>query len=204
MLSRYIPLHQHTSSTLTKMFDTFPNLHTDRLELVEIGQAHLGDIFKLFSDNKVTQFYNVTTLTNEIEAKKFIDWFHSRFKDKAGIRWGISLKGHKNIIGTIGFNNFSKQHRANIGYDLQSEFWNKGYLTEVLKTVVEFGFKELEINRIEAEVMQGNVASEKVLAKIGFKNEGVLREWMHWNDKHYDMTMFSLLQSDFNLTRSGI
>ncbi len=113
---------------------------------------------------------------------------------------GISLKGRDNIIGTIGFNNFTKRHRANIGFDLQADFWNNGYLTEAIKTVIEFGFRNLDINRIEAEVMQGNVASEKVLAKIGFKNEGILRQWMYWNDKYYDMTKFSLLQSDIRVT----
>lgn len=93
-----------------------------------------------------------------------------------------------------------KQHRANIGYDLEVNFWNNGYLTEALKAVIEFGFKKLEINRIEAEVMHGNIASEKVLAKVGFRNEGVLRQWMFWNDKHYDMTMFSILRSEFMYT----
>jgi ribosomal-protein-alanine N-acetyltransferase len=44
--------------------------------------------------------------------------------------------------------------------------------------------------------MQGNVTSEKVLKKLNFKNEGVLREWMFWNEKLYDMTMYSLLKSD--------
>jgi ribosomal-protein-alanine N-acetyltransferase len=42
--------------------------------------------------------------------------------DKLGIRWGISLKGKDSIIGTVGFNNFAKRHRANIGYDLQTAF----------------------------------------------------------------------------------
>ena len=179
------------------MFDTFPSLETNRLDLIEIKQEHLGDIFKLYSDNNVTQFYNVVTLINEGEAQKFIDWFQNRFAEKAGIRWGISLKGNDNIIGTIGYNNFTKQHRANIGFDLQANFWNNGYLTEAIKVVTEFGFKKLDINRIEAEVMKGNIASEKVLAKNGFKNEGVLRQWMYWNNKYYDMTMFSILQSDF-------
>jgi len=178
------------------MFETFQSLHTNRLDLIEIKQEHLGDIFKLFSDNKVTQFYNIVTLTNEGEAQKFIDWFQNRFAENVGIRWGISLKGHDNIIGTIGFNNFTKQHRANIGFDLQANFWNNGYLTEAIKVVTEFGFNKLDINRIEAEVMTGNIASEKVLAKSGFKNEGFLRQWMYWNNKYYDMTMFSLLQSD--------
>ena len=111
---------------------------------------------------------------------------------------GIALKGHNSIIGTIGFNNFTKKHRANLGYDLQKDFWNKGYTTEALKVVIAFGFKQLEINRIEAEVMPGNLASEKVLTKLGLIKEGISRQWMYWNDKHYDMTMFSLLQFDFN------
>ena len=179
------------------MFDTFPSLQTNRLDLIEIKQDHLSNIFKLFSDKKVTQFYNVVPLTNEDEAQKFIDWFQNRFAEQVGLRWGISLIGHNNIIGTIGFNNFTKQHRANIGFDLQVDFWNNGYLTEAIKKVTEFGFNKLDINRIEAEVMKGNNASERVLTKCGFKNEGVLRQWMYWNNKYYDMTMFSLLQSDY-------
>jgi ribosomal-protein-alanine N-acetyltransferase len=186
----------HTNKTKFTL-DIFPILKTERLDLVEIKQSHLTDLYKLFGDENVTRFYNLLPLTNEQEAQKSIDWFQSRFKDKLGIRWGISIKGQQNIIGTIGFNNFTKRHRANIGYDLQTEHWNNGYITEALKTVINFGFDQLEINRIEAEVMQGNIISEKVLDKLNFKNEGVLREWMFWNDKHYDMTMFSLLKADY-------
>lgn len=177
--------------------ETFPILSTERLDLVEIKQSHLGDLFKLFGDENVTRFYNLLPLNNEQEAQKTIDWFQTQFKDKLGIRWGIAFKGQEKIIGTVGFNNFSKRHRANIGYDLQTEHWNNGYITEALKTVISFGFNQLEINRIEAEVMQGNVISEKVLKKLYFKKEGVLREWMYWNEKYYDMTMFSLLRTDY-------
>jgi len=195
-----VSLQSQTKQTNKTDFtvDTFPTLHTDRLDLIEIKQVHLADLYKLFSDENVTRFYNLLPLTNEQEAQKSIDWFQSRFKDKLGIRWGIAFKGQQNIIGTIGFNNFTKRHRANIGYDLQTEHWNNGYITEALKTVINFGFDQLEINRIEAEVMQGNNISEKVLDKLNFKNEGVLREWMFWNGKHYDMTMFSLLKADYD------
>lgn len=67
-----------------------------------------------------------------------------------------------------------------------------------MNAAIVFGFNSLEINRIEAEVMQGNTASEKVLVKLGFKNEGILRQWMYWNENHYDMTMFSLLRKDYH------
>jgi len=111
-----------------------------------------------------------------------------------GIRWGIALKGKTEIIGTIGFNNYTKQHRANIGYDLQKDYWNNGYISEALKAVINYGFEKLEINRIEAEVMPGNIYSEKALNRLGFKREGLLRDWMLWNGKHYDMIMYSLLR----------
>ena len=177
--------------------DIFPILKTDRLDLVEIKQSHLADLFNLFSDENETRFYNILPLTNEHEAQKPIDWFISLFNDKLGVRWGIAIKRQQNIIGTIGFNNFTKRHRANIGYDLKTEHWNNGYITEALKTVINFGFHQLEINRIEAEVMQGNITSEKVLEKLNFKKEGIIREWMFWNGKYYDMTMFSLLKADY-------
>jgi len=178
--------------------DIFPILKTDRLDLFEIKQSHSADLINLFGDENETRFYNILPLTNEHEAQKPIDWFKSLFNDKLGVRWGIAIKRQQNIIGTIGFNNFTKRHRANIGYDLKTEHWNNGYITEALKTVINFGFDQLEINRIEAEVMQGNNISEKVLDKLNFKNEGVLREWMFWNGKHYDMTMFSLLKADYD------
>jgi len=184
-----------TNQTETEL-NTFPVIHTNRLDLVEIRQQHLKNIYNLFSDENVTRFYNLLPLTVESDAQKFIDWYQNRFKEKLGIRWGISLKGEQDIIGTIGFNNFTKRHKANIGYDLQPDYWNKGIMTEALRAVINFGFNQLEINRMEAEVMQGNVNSEKLLLKLNFLKEGVLREWMLWNDNYYDMSMFSLLKSD--------
>lgn len=174
----------------------FPCIYTKRLELIEIQQNHLHDIYKLYSNTEVTKYYNINPFTNIQEAQKTIDLFQNRFNDNTGIRWGISLKDKKNIIGTLGYNNLCKNHRASIGYDLEKTHWNQGYITEALNAIINYGFTELEINRIEAEVMQGNINSEKVLEKLNFTKEGVLREWMLWNGTHYDMSMFSLLKSE--------
>lgn len=179
--------------------ENFPELQTERLDLVEIKQSHLNDYYKLFCDERVTKYYNIIPFKEEKEAQKYLDWFKSRFREELGVRWGIVLKGKENLIGTLGFNNFQKNHRASIGYDLQVDFWNQGIITEALEEVVKFGFNKLGINRIEAEVMQDNTASEKVLSKIGFKKEGILRDWMYWNEKHFDMTMFSLLRNEYKI-----
>lgn len=179
-----------------EILTSFPVIQTNRLDLIEINQNHLSDLFELFSDENVTKYYNLNTLTKVNEAQKLVDWFQLQFKNKSGLRWGLALKGEQKIIGTIGFNNFTKEHRANLGFDLQKKDWNKGYTSEALTAVLEFGFKVLEINRVEAEVMQGNIGSEKVLGKLGFKKEGILRQWMFWEGNHYDMSMFSLLRTE--------
>lgn len=186
-----------TTSTQSTTIAAFPVLHTERLDLIEIKGEHLDDLFRLFGNYRVTQFYNIVPLVQKEEAQKLIDHFRNRFAAGAAIRWGIALKGHSDIIGTLGFNNYTPQHRANIGYDLQPQYWNQGFISEALKPVVAYGFRELGINRIEAEVMPGNHASEKVLQKLGFVKEGLLRDWMFWNGRHYDMVMYSLLRKDF-------
>ena len=179
------------------LLDIFPVLETERLNLIEIQQEHLHDLFTLFSDEKVTRFYNIKTFQSPQDGQIYLDWFRSRFTEKLGIRWGIQIKGREGIIGTIGYNNFTPHHRANIGYDIQSTHWGNRYMTEVLAAVIDFGFNSLQINRIEAEVMNGNTASGKLLEKARFSKEGTLRDWMYWNGTHYDMIMYSILKKDY-------
>jgi len=176
---------------------SFPVLKTQRLHLVEIEQNHLNDLFALFGDDQVTRYYNIKTFTKIENGQIYLDWFRNRFKDKLGIRWGIQIKDNPGIIGTIGFNNFTINHKANIGYDLQSAYWSRGYMSEALGKVIEFGFTRMSLNRIEAEVMIGNEVSERILSKLGFQQEGVLRDWMFWDGRYFDMIMYSLLKKDF-------
>lgn len=177
-------------------FEVFPVLHTPRLDLVELSHAHVPDLFKLFTDPRVTEFYNVIPLKEEADAEKIIELLAGRYRERSGIRWGIALKGQKEIIGNLGFNSFTRGHRGVIGYSLMYEYWNKGIITEAIKAIIDFGLDQLQVNRIEAEVMPGNTASERVLTKLGFRHEGLLREWMLWGGKHYDINMYSLLKGE--------
>lgn len=173
--------------------ENFPTLHTERLDLIEIEQHHLNDFYTIFSDPQVTRYYNLVPFTSPEDGQKYIDLFQKGFQDGLYIRWGIALKGNSNIIGTIGFNNYQLNHRSNVGYDLAAAFWGNGYVTEALKEIIKYGFQQLKVNRIEAEVMPENIASARVLEKAGFQKEGLLRDWIFWNDKHFDVFMYSLL-----------
>jgi hypothetical protein len=71
--------------------------NTQRPDFVEIKQLHRPDLFKLLTDEKVIKYYNLKSLNCEKDAEKYIEWFNCRYIDNLGIRWGIVLKGTRNI-----------------------------------------------------------------------------------------------------------
>lgn len=181
-------------NTNTINLTDFPTLKTERFDLVEIKENHLDSIFELYNNHEVTKYIDLLPLKHKEEAKNEIDFYKKRFTDSIGIRWGIVEKNQTNIIGTLGYNKIFKDHKGRIGYDLLPKYWGKGVMTEALESIITYGFNEFNISRIEAEVMQGNIGSEKLLSKLKFQKEGVLRNWMFWNEQYYDISMFSLVK----------
>jgi len=179
------------------MHTSFPVLDSDRLRLIEFENNHSNELYELFSDPRVTKFYNIEPFTSVLQAEMMIGMFKEKFKELQGMRWAIFLKCENRIIGSIGFNNIVQCHKGLIGYDLMPEYWNQGITSKAVELVVEFGFNRFNFTRIEAEVMPGNFASESVLKKNGFQREGVLRNWRNWNGKYYDLIMYSLLKKEF-------
>ncbi|MFY0256328.1 GNAT family N-acetyltransferase [Chitinophaga sp. 30R24] len=171
--------------------DKFPVLPTQRLQLIEIKHTHQPDLFYLLTDKRVTAYFPVVPLGEVAEVRKVVDLFRQRFKDKQGIRWGIALKGSQELIGMIGFNNIIPEHKATMVYALVQEYWGKGFISEALTAVVDFGFNDLGLVRVDAEVLPGNQASQKVLEKNGFLHEGLLQQWMWWDGKAFDIHMYA-------------
>lgn len=175
----------------------FPTLETDRLLLREISKNDAEGIFSCFSNEKVTRYYGQETLVNIEQAKAFVDFFANSYVEKKGMRWGIEIKGHQGIIGTIGFNAWSPKHkRAEIGYEIHPDHWRKGYTFEAISKVIQYGFDELALSRIGAVVLLDNEASNNLLIKSGFKKEGVLRDYMYQNGVAYDTNVYSILKNN--------
>lgn len=88
--------------------------------------------------------------------------------------WALEVEGK--IVGTIGLADIQKAHKAIIGYWLAEPWWNKGLTTAAVALVVEFGFKEYDLARLEAGIFHWNTASRRVLEKNGFELEGIMRK----------------------------
>ncbi len=180
-----------------EVFSVFPEINTERLNLREIKQEDRESIYKILSDFEVIKYDTFELFTNIKQAEDMINWFNEAFKQKQAIFWGISLKNSPEIIGFCKCEIEIPKVRADFGYDLNSKYWNKGIITEALSAIMNFTFNELDVNRIEATVSTENIASIKVLKKLGFTQEGILRERSYWRGSYHDMIMLSILKNEY-------
>lgn len=113
--------------------------------------------------------------------------------------FAIIIKDSMKHIGDIGFHTWYVLHnRAEIGYAISAEEEReKGYMSEALNAVIKFGFDNLFLNRIEANIGQHNTASRKLLQKYGFSFEGQLRSHYLKDGVYEDSMIYSLLQSEY-------
>lgn len=175
-----------------------PDITTDRLQLRSLTYDDTDRIFEIFSDTEVTRYWGHDTLQKREEAKDFIQRTIKGAEDKSLLEWGIIEKKSRHLIGVSAFAGWNREHHhAEIGFALDKDYWGKKYMSELLPAFISFGFKELELHRIEADVDPRNTASIKLLEKLGFKKEGYLRERYHINGEIQDALFYGLLKSEF-------
>lgn len=180
-----------------EIFSVFPEMNTERLNLREIKQENAESIYKILSKPEVVKYDRIELFKNIKQAEDMIKWINDEFKQKRAIFWGISLKNESEIIGFCKCEIEVPKVRADLGYNLRPEYWNNGIMTEALGAIIDFTFKTLNINRIEAAVSTKNNSSIRVLEKLDLVKEGILRERSYLNDGCHDMTMFSILKKEY-------
>ncbi len=154
---------------MTKETD-FPQLQTARLVLRKPTKDDANAVLFLRSDTIVNQYVKRGQTKSIEEAVQFISKIDQGYLDKANIYWSINLKDNPEMIGSICLWDFSKDRKqAEIGYDLSPQFYNQGIMTEAIATVINYGFKTLQLEVIEAYTSYKNEASIRILQKNNFK-----------------------------------
>lgn len=182
---------------LDGLFQSFPQITTPILFLRRIQPWDVQALFGILSDHEVTRYYDDIPFTDLSQAGDQIEAWEFGYRNRRCIRWGITLKQDPALVGSCGYYGFHTRHlRAGIGYELARPFWRQGIMTEALGAILDLGFGAIGLNRIEAVVMPENKGSIKLLEKLGFCQEGILREYEHWGDKGFsDLCMLSILRS---------
>lgn len=179
---------------LSVNFHPFPELYTERLVLRRVTKADVSDFFRLRSDNRVMQYIGRPVTRNIDDAMQLVNVIDDLLEKSNGITWAISSKGEKTLIGTIGLWRIIKEHyRAEIGYLLDPLHQGKGLMQEAMETVLEFGFKKMQLHSIEANVSPDNNASIRLLERNNFIREAHFRENYFFNEKFLDSYIYSLI-----------
>ena len=179
------------------LFDRFPRVETERLLLDQIKPQHADQL--LFIRGSVEGAKYGPPPWKDIEQTQMkIAWFKGMYDNRDGVIWGIFLKETRDLIGHINYY-IVRQYLGNVGYHLADDQWGRGYATEALRGALKFLYAIPDMHRTQATVHKDHPASIRVLEKVGFTNEGLLRHRANWQGKFVDLYMFSLLRGELIL-----
>jgi ribosomal-protein-alanine N-acetyltransferase len=180
---------------------TPPTLETARLILRPVTPADVGAMFLYASNPAVTRFTLFETHRTIDDSRWFVhEYARDRYSVAEPDPFGIVLKGDPTgtVIGSVGAH---WAGRANLvmefGYTLAEPYWGRGLATEAAEAVVRHVFAEYPVERLQAQVIVGNAASERVLGKLGFAREGVLRSALVRRGRSWDVAMYSMLREEY-------
>lgn len=177
--------------------EAFPQLETKHLILREMRPEDAEAIFRMYSDEEVMRYRDVLAFTRLEEAQHFLETVRARYERGEELHWGITLKGEDSAIDSCGYSWHLGRHFGALGYDLARLYWKQGIMTEAIGALLRFGFEVRNLHRVEARVRRGNEASTRLLRRLGFQEEGLLRECLFLNNAFYDVQVFSLLTSEY-------
>ena len=178
----------------------FIDLTTDRLELIQLNMNGLNDMHEYSVKDEFYRFLEFEPFKNIEETRSYLKKLIKRSDSKSGYYWFIKSKKDKKIIGTFGVLNIDENKKsAEIGYGISPNYWGEGYFSEILKVVLDHLIHNLKFHRIWAKTQSNNMASIKGLQKIGFKKEGVLRDFYFCSKgKRHDAAFLSILSTEYS------
>ena len=176
--------------------NTIPHeLKTRDLNLRPLAETDADGMFALLSDAETVKYWNNQPITDlALAVRKLNEDMESDAKGNS-ISWALTLHEQDKMIGRcVLFDYDHVNHRAEIGFILNRNYWRQGLMQQALETVINFGFEKLELHRIEADVDPANSGSLALLEKLGFEREGFFRERWLICDEWKDSVMLGLVK----------
>jgi len=152
-------------------------IFTERLMLRKLTEEDVDNIFLLDSNPDVMKYVGVSPITEKEESAKMVDNILNQYKNNGTGRLAVIENESNQFIGWCGIklltdevNGFKNVYE--LGYRFLPKFWGKGYATESAIASLDFGFNQLNADKIYAYADIGNESSNHILSKLGFENKG--------------------------------
>lgn len=173
-----------------------PTIETSRLKIRLVERSDLPSLLEVNSNDEVTRYLPYESWKGIADGDAWYNRTTDRFATGEAGQFVIELQGTRRVIGTCLVFRFDKLSAlAEVGYVLAREFWGAGYMYEAMSAFVAFGFEQLGLRRIEAEIDPRNVASAKLLERLGFVREGLLRQRWARKGEVTDSSLYGLLRT---------
>jgi RimJ/RimL family protein N-acetyltransferase len=174
-------------------------LVTDRLEMREFVEADWAAVLAYQRDPRYLRYYPWTDRTPD-DARTFVgiflDW--QRERPRRRFQLAITLRQGGELIGNCGLRRKrDNDWEADLGYELAPAHWGRGYATEAARSMVDFGFRELALDRVSSWCIAENIASARVLERLGFRQEGRLRRNEFFKGRWWDTLLYALLREEW-------
>jgi ribosomal-protein-alanine N-acetyltransferase len=181
-----------------------PVLPTARLRLRPFTDDDADALFALHSDAHVLRYWDAPPWTDPGRAGQFLARCRQIADEGSGARLAIERGDDATFLGWCTLNRWNPDHRsASLGYCLAEAAWGHGYATEAAGALLGWAFDTLDLNRVQAETDTRNLASARVLEKLGFVREGTLREDCVVNGEVSDSWVFGLLRREWRPRTAG-
>jgi ribosomal-protein-alanine N-acetyltransferase len=177
-----------------RKLEEFPIIETERLILSQLKEEDIPFVTE-YLQNKI-----YSDLTSNIpypytreDAEFWVKISKEAFEQNTGYTFAVRNKENQ-IIGAIGLHD-RDDDKAELGYWLGRLFWNKGYITEAASAIIDFGFKELDINKIYATYFLHNPASGRIMEKVGMEEEALLKQHLKKDGEYFDVMLHSVFKN---------
>lgn len=182
------------------MTKTIPDLHSVRLLLRHFTRSDAHDVARYVGDKEIA----ATTLSipHPYSLEMAVEWIDTHAELYArgeSINFAITLADTHQLIGAIGLVLYKEHDRAEMGYWVGKPHWNRGFASEAARSVVDFGFKVWQLERIYAHHFATNPVSGKVMVNAGMQYEGCLRHHIKKWGQYQDLNVYSVLRDEWLL-----
>jgi len=175
-----------------------PVLESPRLRLRPYRASDVDAMFALYSDPLVMRYWSFPAWVEIAQARIYINRCLAGMDSGEIFPWAIADRGSDRLIGALTFFSLhSDQLRAEIGYSLSPAFQGRGLATEALRCGLAYAFDELGLLRVEADIDPRNEPSWRLLERVGFQREGLLRQRWRVNGEVCDSAFYGLLADEF-------
>jgi ribosomal-protein-alanine N-acetyltransferase len=188
------PMEKHDAVKAEKWPSPQPVLQTERLRLRPLALSDAKEIQLLAGDFSIADTtLNVAHPYPDGLAEDWISTHPAEYEHERAVTFAVTLKPADTLIGVVGLGSTKRFRRAELGYWIAKRFWNQGYATEAAEAVIDFGFSKLALHKIEANHLIRNPSSGKVMRKLSFEQEGILRDHVIKWDRFEDVVTYGLI-----------